>query len=82
MDNKSQFFLLQKAPYDNKSSSIDEDQWRGIKTCALDSLVWRLSIVASHCAYNLGGVNALAQLWHEFIQELRFRWEKCIPLPG
>ncbi|XP_058804801.1 rab3 GTPase-activating protein catalytic subunit [Phymastichus coffea] len=73
----------QKAPYcENSSYSVDDDQWRGIKTCAIDSLVWRLSIVASHCAYNLGGLQALAQLWHEFVQEVRFRWEKGITVPG
>ncbi|KAL7300905.1 hypothetical protein TKK_0006457 [Trichogramma kaykai] len=63
------------------NSSID-DQWRGIKTCAVDSLVWRLAVVAAHCAYNLGGQAAMAQLWHEFVQEVRFRWEKGIMLPG
>ncbi|OXU23595.1 hypothetical protein TSAR_006793 [Trichomalopsis sarcophagae] len=72
-----------RAPYsENNSYSVDDDQWRGIKTCAIDGLVWRLAIVAAHCAYNLGGLTALAQLWHEFVQEVRFRWEKCIPLPG
>ncbi|XP_014211010.1 rab3 GTPase-activating protein catalytic subunit isoform X2 [Copidosoma floridanum] len=71
-----------RAPYDSDALVIDEDQWRGIKTCAIDSLVWRLAIVASHCAFNLGSVNALAQLWHEFVQELRFRWERGIPVPG
>ncbi|XP_015600324.1 rab3 GTPase-activating protein catalytic subunit [Cephus cinctus] len=72
-----------KAPYsDVNSYGVEDDQWRGIKTCAVNSLVWRLSIVAAHCAHNLGGASALAHLWHEFVQEIRFRWEKSIPIPG
>lgn len=71
---------LQKAPYGDLN--IDEDQWRGVKTCAPDSLIWRLSIIAAHCAHNLGGAAALAQLWHEFLQEVRFRWERCVKIPG
>ncbi|XP_076283698.1 RAB3 GTPase activating protein subunit 1 [Lasioglossum baleicum] len=72
-----------KAVYGDASTcNVDEDQWRGLKTCAMDSLVWRLAIVAAHCTYNLGGAAALAQLWYEFVQEIRFRWEKSILIPG
>ncbi|XP_019887701.2 rab3 GTPase-activating protein catalytic subunit isoform X2 [Ooceraea biroi] len=71
-----------KFPYDITASNVEDDQWKGVKTCATDSLVWRLSVVAAHCTHNLGGVMALAQLWHEFVQEIRFRWEKTIFVPG
>ncbi|XP_053989291.1 rab3 GTPase-activating protein catalytic subunit isoform X1 [Hylaeus volcanicus] len=72
-----------KAPYSDTSiSSMDEEQWKGVKTCPMDSLVWRLAIVAAHCTHNLGGVSALAQLWYEIVQEIRFRWEKNILIPG
>ncbi|XP_011506540.1 PREDICTED: rab3 GTPase-activating protein catalytic subunit [Ceratosolen solmsi marchali] len=74
---------MPKAPYDDKINyNVDDDQWKGVKTCAINGLIWRLAIVAAHCAYNLGSMSALAQLWYEFVQEVRFRWEKCIPIPG
>ncbi|XP_012275446.1 rab3 GTPase-activating protein catalytic subunit [Orussus abietinus] len=72
-----------KTPYDdNDAYSIDEDQWKGVKSSAVDGLVWRLAIVAAHCTQSFGGAAALAQLWHEFVQEIRFRWEKSISIPG
>ncbi|XP_044596449.1 rab3 GTPase-activating protein catalytic subunit isoform X2 [Cotesia glomerata] len=71
-----------KAMYDEIGSNIDEDLWKGIKTCALDSLVWRLAIVTAHCRQNLGGIQAVAQIWHEFVQEMRYRWDESILIPG
>ncbi|XP_068973563.1 rab3 GTPase-activating protein catalytic subunit isoform X1 [Bombus flavifrons] len=72
-----------KTPYgDLTTCNIDEDQWKGVKTCAMDSLVWRLAIVAAHCTHYLGGATALAQLWYEFVQEIRFRWERSILISG
>ncbi|KAL6266273.1 hypothetical protein P5V15_003133 [Pogonomyrmex californicus] len=71
-----------KFPYGDITANIEDDQWKGVKTCTMDSLVWRLSIVAAHCTHNLGGATALAQLWHEFVQEIRFRWERNILIPG
>ncbi|KAF7989236.1 hypothetical protein HCN44_007833 [Aphidius gifuensis] len=70
-------------PYgDVNGYNIDDELCKGIKTCVPNGLVWRLSIVAAHCTHNLGGANALAQLWHEFVQEIRFRWEQSILIPG
>ncbi|KAG5318252.1 RB3GP protein, partial [Pseudoatta argentina] len=71
-----------KFPYNEIVPIVEDDQWKGVKTCTMDSLVWRLSVVAAHCTHNLGGATALAQLWHEFVQEIRFRWEKNILIPG
>ncbi|XP_076667332.1 RAB3 GTPase activating protein subunit 1 isoform X2 [Andrena cerasifolii] len=72
-----------KTPYGDVSTcNVDEDQWKGVKTCAMDSLVWRFAIVAAHCTHNLGGMSALAQLWYEFVQEIRYRWETNILIPG
>ncbi|XP_076631744.1 RAB3 GTPase activating protein subunit 1 isoform X1 [Colletes latitarsis] len=71
-----------KASYGDLTSTVDEDQWKGVKTCPMDSLIWRLSIVAAHCTHSLGGESALAQLWYEFVQEIRFRWERNILIPG
>ncbi|XP_034945637.1 rab3 GTPase-activating protein catalytic subunit [Chelonus insularis] len=72
-----------KTPYEDvNSSNVDEDLWKGIKTCTFDSLVWRLAVVAVHCKQNLGGIAAVAQLWHEFVQEIRYRWDETISIPG
>ncbi|XP_029166828.1 rab3 GTPase-activating protein catalytic subunit [Nylanderia fulva] len=72
-----------KFPYNDITTyNVEDDQWKGVKTCTMDSLVWRLSVVAAHCTHNLGGATALAQLWHEFVQEIRFRWERSILIPG
>ncbi|XP_008553461.1 rab3 GTPase-activating protein catalytic subunit [Microplitis demolitor] len=71
-----------KALYDENGSNVDEDLWKGIKTCALDSLVWRLAVVTAHCRQNLGGITAVAQIWHEFVQEMRYRWDESILIPG
>ena len=53
-----------------------------IKSCPVDGLVWRLSIVFSHVLHVLGGMKALAHLMHEFLMEVRFRYENGILLPG
>ncbi|XP_044266890.1 rab3 GTPase-activating protein catalytic subunit [Tribolium madens] len=55
---------------------------RGFKTCSSDSLIWRLSIVLGHALQSLGGIRAFSHLWFEFVQEMRYRWEKSIPIPG
>ncbi|KAK2582517.1 hypothetical protein KPH14_004814 [Odynerus spinipes] len=71
-----------KTPYSDMSTYYEEKQWKGVKTCVIDSLVWRLAVVAAHCTHNLGGAAALAQLWYEFVQEIRFRREADILIPG
>ncbi len=52
-----------------------------MKTCAVGELPWRLSIIMCLIIY-LYGENAAAQFWYEFVEELRFRWEKCVRLLG
>nr|CAH7743525.1 unnamed protein product [Callosobruchus chinensis] len=59
-----------------------EEDFKGFKTCSKDSLTWRLSIVLTHALQSLGGVKALAHIWYEFVQEMRYRWEKSMPIPG
>ena len=54
----------------------------GIKSCPKDSLVWRLSVVFAHCLHVLGGLKPLAHLMHEFLLEVRFRYESGLLLPG
>lgn len=67
-------FLQDKKNYENI--------FRGYKTCGYDSLVWRLAIVLAQAAESLGGTKALAHLWYEFSQEMRYRWEKSYLIPG
>ncbi|KAI4464157.1 rab3 gtpase-activating protein catalytic subunit [Holotrichia oblita] len=66
-------------PSDTKNH---ENLFRGYKTCSYDSLVWRLAIVLAQAAESLGGTKALAHLWYEFSQEMRYRWEKSYLIPG
>ncbi|GLV38850.1 RAB3 GTPase activating protein catalytic subunit 1 [Carabus blaptoides fortunei] len=63
-------------------SSDIENMSRGIKSCGPDSLVWRLSIVLAQAMISLGGAKCVAYLWYEFVQEMRYRWEKNITIPG
>nr|CAD7443748.1 unnamed protein product [Timema bartmani] len=78
-----------KHPYQENlvySSSCEgktnEDLLTGLKSAPVDGLVWRLAVVMSHVVHTLGGAKAAAHLWYEFAQELRFRWEKDIAVPG
>lgn len=53
-----------------------------LKSCSVDGLIWRLGIILCHVIHSLGGLNAAAHLWHEFVLELRFRWENNFFIPG
>lgn len=59
-----------------------EEDFKGFKTCGRDSLVWRLAIVLAHSLQSLGGPKAFAHIWYEFVQEMRYRWDKTMPIPG
>ncbi|KAI5634540.1 rab3 GTPase-activating protein catalytic subunit [Phthorimaea operculella] len=52
-----------------------------VKTSPRDGLVWRLSAAAARLL-DAGGLPYLAHLWYEFTQELQYRWEHRILLPG
>ncbi|CAH0392775.1 unnamed protein product [Bemisia tabaci] len=67
---------------DTSESSTEATWLNGFKSAPSDSLVWRLATVMCHAAHSLGGAKAVAHLWYEFTQELRFRWERCIFIPG
>lgn len=54
----------------------------GLKSATVDGLIWRLAVVMSHVVHALGGVKSAAHLWYEFTQEMRYRWEKGIAIPG
>ncbi|KAG5876073.1 hypothetical protein JTB14_011557 [Gonioctena quinquepunctata] len=59
-----------------------EEDFKGFKTCGSDSLIWRLSIVLAHCLQSLGGMRTFSHIWYEFVQEMRYRWEKSMLIPG
>ncbi|KAJ8964476.1 hypothetical protein NQ314_004763 [Rhamnusium bicolor] len=59
-----------------------EEEFKGFKTSGVDSLTWRLSIVLAHSLQSLGGIKAFAHIWYEFVQEMRYRWEKSMLIPG
>ncbi|KAL3281423.1 hypothetical protein HHI36_004631 [Cryptolaemus montrouzieri] len=80
-----------KFPYDmgnektllntNNILDIDKD-CKGFKTCPPDSLLWRLAVVSASLQHSVGGLRSSAQLWYEFVQEMRYRWDKNIIIPG
>ncbi|XP_058451012.1 rab3 GTPase-activating protein catalytic subunit isoform X2 [Malaya genurostris] len=53
-----------------------------IKSAHPDSLVHRLAMLLAMCNSYFGGKRAVAQLWVEFAQEMRYRVERCIQIPG
>lgn len=53
-----------------------------IKSSFDDSLVHRLSKLLALCETYLGGLRAVAQLWIEFAQEMRYRVERGIFISG
>ncbi|EAT41808.1 AAEL006591-PA [Aedes aegypti] len=53
-----------------------------IKSADPDSLVHRLATLLAACNSYYGGKRAMAQLWVEFSQEMRYRVERCIHIPG
>ncbi|XP_058057524.1 rab3 GTPase-activating protein catalytic subunit-like [Anopheles bellator] len=53
-----------------------------IKSADPDSLVHRLATLLALCNAYYGGKRAVAQLWVEFAQEMRYRVERCIQIPG
>lgn len=52
-----------------------------VKTSPAGGLVWRLSVSAARLL-DAGGLPYLAHLWYEFTQELQYRWERKIRIPG
>ncbi|BES88954.1 Rab3 GTPase-activating protein catalytic subunit [Nesidiocoris tenuis] len=71
-----------KHPYPLEGEAEKSFSQQRMKTCAVDSLVWRLSIMMAHALHMLGGAKAAAHLWHEFCQELQFRWMTSTIIPG
>ncbi|XP_030025082.2 rab3 GTPase-activating protein catalytic subunit [Manduca sexta] len=64
-----------------KQDSSEHKLCSYVKTSPEDGLVWRLSVTAARL-YDAGGLAYLAHLWYEFAQELQYRWERRILVPG
>ncbi|XP_059618716.1 rab3 GTPase-activating protein catalytic subunit [Phlebotomus argentipes] len=67
-------------PYDVPESDVYDPM--KIKSASPDSLVHRLSALLALCYEYFGGQKAVAHLWMEFAQEMRYRAERCIQIPG
>lgn len=70
-----------KYPYPDEKD-LDKGTTQRMKTCSKDSLVWRLALVMAHALHMFGGAKAAAHIWHEFSQEIRFRWNSGNKIPG
>ncbi|KPI94634.1 Rab3 GTPase-activating protein catalytic subunit [Papilio xuthus] len=79
---KSNFPYPDRLDLESKQSEGSESKLCSyIKTSPEDGLVWRLSVTAIRLL-DAGGLPYLAHFWYEFVQELQYRWEHRILLPG
>ena len=69
-------------PEDLSSNKNNNANRMFIKTCPIDGLVWRLTIVFGHILHVFGSLKPLAHLMHEFLLEVRFRFENGQLIPG
>ncbi|XP_022241871.1 rab3 GTPase-activating protein catalytic subunit-like isoform X2 [Limulus polyphemus] len=58
-----------------------DDHIRSFKSAPPDSLTWRLALAMCQVNHSYGGIAAVAHLWHEFVLEMRYRWENNFTLP-
>uniref|UniRef100_A0A8D8V0Z5 Rab3 GTPase-activating protein catalytic subunit n=1 Tax=Cacopsylla melanoneura TaxID=428564 RepID=A0A8D8V0Z5_9HEMI len=65
-----------------KQDDVTQEGLGGFKSCPPDGLVWRLAISSAQALYTMGGAKSFAHVWFEFVQELRYRWENSIRIPG
>ncbi|XP_055343757.1 rab3 GTPase-activating protein catalytic subunit-like [Paramacrobiotus metropolitanus] len=62
-------------------STADSEQVFGnLKSAPYNSFPYRLSLAVYYVLENLGGLLAVAYLWHEVLLELRYRWENSFLL--
>ena len=62
--------------------SITQDLTKQLKSAPIDSLLHRLSVCLCVLNQNHGGLFAVAQIWQEFILEMRYRWENNFYIDG
>lgn len=69
----------------NPSSPAKENQrsnMQGIKSAPPDSLVWRLALLIPVIYNSSHSTSGAAHIWFEFVEEMRYRWDKAITIPG
>ncbi|XP_038211262.1 rab3 GTPase-activating protein catalytic subunit [Zerene cesonia] len=66
---------------ENKQENADVKICSYVKASPEDGLVWRLSVTCARLM-DAGGLPYLAHFWYEFVQELQYRWEHRILVPG
>lgn len=82
-----------RQPYADDDGNDDKTKYYNynlqyMKSCPVDSLLWRLGLTMLRLMYYSNNNNAdsavypMAHLWYEFTQELRYRWENSILIPG
>ncbi|XP_034231466.1 rab3 GTPase-activating protein catalytic subunit [Thrips palmi] len=67
-----------------KLSSPSKENQRNhiVKSAPPDSLVWRLALLLPLMYNSSRSTPGAAHVWYEFTEEMRYRWEKAIPIPG
>ncbi|XP_054718662.1 rab3 GTPase-activating protein catalytic subunit-like [Uloborus diversus] len=58
-----------------------QEHIRSFKSAPVDSLTWRLALAMCQVNHSYGGLAAVAQLWQDFLLEMRHRWENNYTLP-
>jgi len=53
-----------------------------LKSAPVDGLLYKLAVCLCVLNHNNGGIMAVAQMWHEFVLEMRFRWENSLTVVG
>ena len=59
-----------------------QDLPKQLKSAPVDGLLHRLSICLCVLNHNYGGLYAVAQMWQEFILEMRYRWDHNYTIEG
>ncbi|XP_033728070.1 LOW QUALITY PROTEIN: rab3 GTPase-activating protein catalytic subunit-like [Pecten maximus] len=63
---------------DNRYTEVIRNLSKQLKSCPSDNLVHSLAVCLCIINISNGGLRGVAQLWQEFVLEMRFRWEnKC-----
>ncbi|XP_031567041.1 rab3 GTPase-activating protein catalytic subunit-like [Actinia tenebrosa] len=81
VEAKQQQVHQQKDQDQEKLKNALKDKFRGLKSAPEDSLTYFLAVCICIVYNNYGGLRAVAHLWHEFVLEMRYRWENDVFIP-
>ena len=59
----------------------NRDHYRNLKSAPIDSLTYNLALCIFIMNYEYGGIQGVSHLWHEFVLEMRYRFENNITIP-